>query len=156
MFICGLMISLAGQAPAFTVKVDLDSVLLGNYVEVTFTVEQVPNARIEAPSFEGFRVVSGPNYASSMQMINGEVTQSVSTSYWLEPKDVGQYFVGVAQVDTGDEMLETTPVEINVFHNPDGVEQRPLKERSSDGWFDWSPPQPKKAKPKKKRKVYRI
>ena len=148
--LCSVFI-LLGQEPIFRAKVNLDSVLLGNHLEVSFIVENVANARVEAPSFEGFSIVGGPNYASSMSMINGDVTQSVIHTYWLEPKDVGQYYIGSAQVNAGDTVLETSPIEINVYHNPDGVVQKPQKDRAGESFFQWSDPTPlPKKKPKKR------
>jgi BatD DUF11 like domain len=159
--VCCSVYILLGQQPIFTATVNLDSVLLGNYIEVTFQVENVANAKIEAPNFDGFNVVSGPNFSSSMQVINGDVTQKVSQSYWLEPKDVGQYFIPPAQVKNGEEWLQTEAIEINVFHNPDGiVQEAPKRNRErEDFWFQWperQAPAPPQEKPKKKRKTYRI
>ncbi|MFK7806799.1 MAG: BatD family protein [Saprospiraceae bacterium] len=157
--ICSIFM-LSGQEAKFTAKVNMDSVLLGNAIEVTFKVENLSNAKIEAPAFEGFNVVSGPSYSTSMQVINGDMTQSASNTYWLEPKDVGQFYIMPAQVESGNTLLETQPIEINVYHNPDGIVQTPKKEKIADDfWFQWpdrsAKPEPKK-KTKKKRKTYRL
>ncbi|MFT4667853.1 MAG: hypothetical protein ACI8YQ_004656 [Polaribacter sp.] len=158
LILCSVFI-LFGQGAVFTAKVNMDSVLIGNYIEVTFKVENVANAKIEAPAFIGFKVVSGPSYSSSTQVINGDMTQSVSNSYWLEPMEVGQYFISPASVRDGEELLETVPVEINVYHNPDGVVQSAPQKQQDDFWFSWPDrkvePTPKK-KAKKKRKTYRM
>jgi BatD DUF11 like domain len=152
---------LLGQKPIFTATVNLDSVLLGNYIEVTFQVENVANAKIETPNFEGFNLVGGPNFSSSMQVINGDVTQKVSQSYWLEPQDVGQYFIPPAQVKNGEEWLQTEAIEINVYHNPDGIVQEAPKRKKEreDFGFQWPERQAPKLpqdKPKKRRKTYRM
>jgi len=128
---------LFGQKATLTAKVSMDSVLLGNHIEVTFQVENVSNAKIQTPDFQDFHVVGGPSYSSSMQVINGDMTQSVSNTYLLEPKDVGQFYIGPAQVDSGEELLETAPIEINVYHNPDGVVQTPPQKKRDDFWFQW-------------------
>ena len=156
-FLCSVFILLA-QEPIVTAKVNLDSVLLGNKISVRFVIENVPNAELEAPDFVGFNLAGGPNYASSMSMINGDVTQSVTYTYWLEPKDVGQIWIPSAQVKIGDKIIESEPIEINVYHNPDGIIQKPSRERRMDSWFSWPEREviPKKKDGKKKRKVYRI
>ncbi len=150
---------LLGQDAVFSAKVNMDSVLIGNYIEVTFKVENVSNAKIEAPNFRGFKVVGGPNYSSSMQVINGDMTQSVSNTYWLEPTEVGQYFIEPASVSNGEELLETPPIEINVYHNPDNIVQNAPQQQQDDFWFSWpdrkATPK-KKKKVKKKRKTYRL
>ena len=154
--LCSVFI-LLGQSPAFTAEVSIDSVLMGNYIEVTFKVENVANARIVPPDFSDFKVVGGPNVSSSMQVINGDVTQSVANTFWLEPKDVGQFYIGSAQVEHEGALLETAPIEINVYHNPDGVVQTPKQKKSDDFWMEW-PDRNMEPKPKvkKKRKTYRL
>lgn len=145
------------QEASFTAIVNMDSVLIGNYIEVTFKADNIANAKIEVPDFVGFHLINGPNIASSMQVINGDVTQSVSNTYWLEPKEVGQYFISPAQVRSGEELLETQPIEINVYHNPDGIVQKAPRKETDSSWFSWpdqnaTPKLPKK----KKRKTYRM
>ncbi len=150
--------SLFAQEPTISTTVDLDSVLLGNHLTLSITVENAANAQVDPPVFEGFRLLGGPNYASSMSMINGAVTQSVTYSYLLEPKDVGQFYINSVQIKVGDSVLESDPIEINVYHNPDGIIQQPQKQNRMDRWLPWSSPMPSPTpqKPKKKRKRYRL
>lgn len=141
-----IMLGLAFQVQAqedirFTVEVSTDSILFGNYFQVTFTLENAKGSDFSAPDFTAFHVVSGPNQASSMSIINGEVTQSVSYTYYLEPKDVGNFYILPASVDVGETILETQPVEIMVVPNPEGVQQSPqprsgLRMEGFDMWGD--------------------
>lgn len=158
-------LSTAQNDARFTVEVSSDSVLLGNYVEVTFTLENAKGSDFEAPSFSDFRVINGPNYASNFSMINGEVSQSVSYTFHLEPKDIGNFYLEPASIRVGEEVLETEPVEILVVPNPDGVIEQPGSDLQFQ--FDWgrfrrleTPDtlQEKKQdlKVKKKRKIYKI
>ncbi len=162
-----LTISLISQEEAkFTVEISSDSVLLGNYIEVKFTIENTAVKNFEAPNFEGFSIVSGPNQSSSMRIINGQVSQSISYSYYLEPNDIGNYYIQPAFVDTGEEILESAPIEVLVADNPDGIIQQPRQNSPNDFFNDFfernrspffhfeKPAKPKKKK--KKRKVYRI
>ena len=163
MVFCSFFISW-GQEAAFTATVSLDSVLLGNFIEVTFTAKNIPNAKIEPPAFEGFDLVSGPNYSSYTQIINGQTTQTLSYSYILKPKDIGQYFIAPAYTQKGEETFSTAPIEINVYPNPDNIVQKPPKKKNTKwlnfGWSEEFPsikkPKKKKKKKKKKRKVYRL
>ena len=77
-----------GQEARFSVEVSTDSILLGNFIEVKFILENAKAGNFTPPEFEDFQVVGGPNHASSYSMINGETTQSTTISYYLEPKDV--------------------------------------------------------------------
>lgn len=139
--ILGLLIIL-GTAPflwaqketRFTVEVSTDSILFGNYFKVTFSLENAKGGEFSAPDFSEFHVVSGPNRASSMSIINGEVTQSISYSYYLEPKDIGNFYIAPASIQLEDRMLETQAVQIMVVPNPDGIKQSP---ESSNFGLKW-------------------
>ena len=153
--------SIVAQEPVLTAEVSLDSVLLGNRIELTFKLENTQEGEIIPPDFEGFNLVAGPNYSSMMSMVNGTVSQSKSYTYILEPKDIGNYFIPPVSVSVDNEVLETQPLEIIVLPNPDGIIQETPREKEMNSWFfDYQPPifQEKKpqSKPKRKRKIYRI
>lgn len=111
----------------FTVSVSTDSILMDNYFEVKFTVENADGKNFEAPDFsENFEVASGPNFSSSVSMLNGQVSQSMDITYYLRPKDIGVYYIQPASVKANGQVLETAPLEIFVHPNPDGIRQDPL------------------------------
>ncbi|MDX1476517.1 MAG: BatD family protein [Saprospiraceae bacterium] len=115
----------SAQTPKFTVEVSSDTILLGNYFELKFTIENGSNARFDPPDLSSFRLIGGPNTSTSMSIINGEVSQSASYTYYLEPPDLGIYTVPPAYVTIGESVLETPPIDLTVSPNPDGVIQRP-------------------------------
>ncbi|NET31031.1 MAG: protein BatD [Cyanothece sp. SIO1E1] len=117
----------------FSVKVSMDSVLYGNYFQVVFSLENAKGQDFQAPAFEDFIVKSGPNMSSSFSMVNGDVSQSISYTFYLEPKDIGNYYIQPASIAVGEMMLETDPIEIQVVPNPEGIIQKqPQEERMSD------------------------
>lgn len=171
--------------PQFSVTVSNSSVLLGNYIEVTFTLKNSGGSKFEAPQFEGFDIVGGPNQSSSFSMMNGVTTQSISYTYYIKPKDIGNLYVEPAFIDADGKTLETQPIEILVLENPDGIIEKPQRKSQgmdlfqfpSDDFFNTPKmddffnfpkiekvPQDKnqggkkkeQKKPKKKRKVYKI
>lgn len=160
----------AQKGATFSVEVSSDSILMGNYFKVTFSLESAGGKDFQPPLFEGFDVMSGPNYSSSFRMANGEVTQSVSYTYYLRPRDVGNYYIEPASIAVGEKVLETTPVSVTVVPNPDGVIQEPEDKRELPGfdldfWDEPAFPQPffQPERPdsqppakKKKRKTYKI
>jgi len=140
----------------FTVTVSNDSILLGNHFEVTFTLKNVSGNDFHAPNFRGFDVVGGPNQSMSSTFINGEMSQASSYTYLLQPKEVGTYYIEPGDINTEKGILETTPVEINVFPNPDNIKQEiPNKRDTFDPFKGFDFPSRKK-EPKKKRRVYKI
>ncbi|MEM9820256.1 MAG: BatD family protein [Bacteroidota bacterium] len=146
------------QEPVFKVSMNLDSVFLGNRFKVSFTLENGQAANFQAPTFSEFHLLGGPNQASSFSMINGAVTQSITYSYVLEPKDIGNFYIEAASIDADGTTMYTAPLEVIVISNPDGVIQESQPQPRTFEFFsqpDLKAPSQKK-KPKKKRKVYRI
>lgn len=173
----------AQEGVSFTSSISTDSILLGNYVEVKFRLENVEVETFYPPEFEGFERLSGPNTATSMSIINGATSRSTTYTYLIKPLDVGDYFIPPAAVETRDGVLESEPIAVLVVPNPDGVIQKPqeqepifggdffgrnpfddpfFKRRPFDDPFfrspsDSMPPPPQETKPKKKkRKITRI
>jgi len=153
--------STKAQDVTFTVEVRTDSILMGNYFQVTFKIENGAVKNFEAPSFQGFSIIGGPNQSSSMSIINGVSSQSMSYTYFLKPQEEGQFFIEPASVEIEDTILETEPIEIKVVPNPEGIIQRPERRenRIFDSFFDFPSfpkEEQKKTKPKKKRKTVKI
>ena len=108
----------------FKVEVSTDTVLMDNYFEVKFTIE---NARpgFSPPTFSDFDVVGGPNQSSSFSMINGKVTQSATYTYYLQPRMEGVFYIDAAAIEVDGDFIETPPVEVVVLPNPDGIIENP-------------------------------
>ena len=182
LFACGLvclaMMTASGQENVrFSVKVSTDSVLFGNYFQVQFILENASGSEFTPPAFDEFEVMNGPNMSSSFSMNNGKITQSVTYTYYLKPKEVGNYSIQPASIKAGYRILETDTKEVLVVPNPDGVIQNPEPSQKQgmgmDDWFkgfdalpfpDWFdrlempvPPQEERvAPPKSKKKTTRI
>jgi hypothetical protein len=112
------------QSPAFTVTVSNDSVLLGNVTVVRFDLENINGSDFHFPDFAGFQV-NGPSVSTQMNIVNGQVNQRTSYTYYLEPLDIGEYYIEPASVETEAGFLETEPVPIQVYPNPDNIIQPP-------------------------------
>lgn len=160
--ICNLAVVLFAQNEAqFSVSVSTDSVLLGNYFEVKFTLQNGQGEAFEPPAFTDFMVVAGPNMSSSYRIFNGNAKQELSYSFFLEPKETGVFYIGPASIKVADKTLESQPMEILVVPNPDGIKQKNAVSTPRQHLELFDTPKmeetPKKAtEPKKKRKVYRL
>lgn len=162
------------QEAELEAKVSMDSILLGNYFELTITINNIQNPNVNTPSFDNFKVVGGPNQSSSISVVNGAMSQSMTYSYYLEPVEVGNFYIDPVAVEYEGKYLETLPIEIIVLPNPDGIIQKPKRaEKRSlfsdpfENWGEWpfkrqlpeTPNQEERktpAKPKKKKKIYKI
>jgi len=66
------------------------------------------------PSFNGFRVVGGPNQSVSNSWINGVRTFSKTYSYFLRPETKGNYTIGQASIEIDGDIYKTLPVKVQV------------------------------------------
>lgn len=153
--------TLDAQDPVFKVEVSSDSILVGNYFELVFTIENA-EGKFDAPNLSEFDIIGGPNTSSSFSMINGRVTQSASYSYYLKPRDIGVFTIPPAFYETDETTLETIPIDIIAVPNPDGIIQQPHRptQRYNEVFPDWSQmnrkptPQDTSKKSKRKKKIF--
>ena len=125
LFLGGMAI---GQSnPSFSVRISSDSILLGNAFQVSFTLENAEGVNFQAPDWSlYFDVVSGPNQSTSMSFMNGQMSRSVTYTYYLKPRDLGNFYIEPASIETPESILETDPLEVLVVPNPDGIQQNPM------------------------------
>ncbi len=112
-----------GQNASFTVEVSTDSLLLGNRLSVSFSLQNAQGEDFVFPQFEGLVKVGGPNVSSQMNVVNGRMSQRVTYTFYLEAHEVGDFYVEPASVKVGNAYLESDPVLVRVFPNPDGIIQ---------------------------------
>lgn len=72
------------------------------------------------PNFREFEVVSGPNQSSSIQYVNGAVTQQMTISWGLVARKEGKYTIGPAMVTAGGQRFETQPVSVEAVKGAPG------------------------------------
>ena len=66
------------------------------------------------PSFDGFRVVAGPNQSVSNMFINGKRSFSKSYTYFLTPLKKGTTNIGQASIEIDGNVYKTSPVKVVV------------------------------------------
>jgi len=109
----------AGLASAADISVsgtvDKQVMSVNDTLTLQITVNGAQNAG--APEFStasGFRIVQGPSQASSMSVVNGRVSQSITFSYLLAPRATGKQQIGAISVKIGATTYKTKPIEIAV------------------------------------------
>ena len=150
----GSTYSVQAQDFSFSVELSSDTVLVGNYIELSYKLENA-KGKIVPPNFKGFAIISGPNISSSISIINGDMSSSESYSYYLEPEDVGVYEIDPAYVEIEGESYESRPLEIIVLPNPDGIKTTPNNKSYKDS-FSFGKSKADKKPKKKKRKLKKI
>ena len=106
--------TLQAQIVEFSASVNTQTVEAGKVIRVDFTLKNI-KGEFEAPDFKPFAVVGGPNRSTSMQMINGELTQESTYSYYLQTFENGVFIIPEARLFTDDGVLETQPIEVTVL-----------------------------------------
>jgi len=100
-------------AQQFTASVNKSRVAVGEAFQVSFTLNS-NGSNFKAPSFSDFNVYSGPNQSSSMQFINGNMSQSLTLSYVLAAKKEGKATIASASIIADGRKTESNPLTIEV------------------------------------------
>ncbi len=114
------------NAQQFEASVDNTSVGQNERFQVYFTFS---NADINKasnfipPSFEGFRILSGPNQSSNMQIINGKVSGSLTYSYILQTQEMGSFAIGSASINCEGKNYTTETLNIKVTKASGNINQ---------------------------------
>ena len=119
-----LSIMCSAQEVVFKQELSYDTLLMGNVLEIKYSIENA-NGDFQAPEFQGFTIISGPNVSSQFSMINGTITQSASYTYFLRPNVEGVITIESASLENGENLWTTEPIDIVVQANPDGIIQNP-------------------------------
>lgn len=104
-------------AQELTTTVSRNPVAVGEQFQISFSA----NGDIEqfrAPSFNGLRILSGPNQSSSssVQMINGQFSQSktVSYNYYATALNEGSLEIGSASAKVDGKDIKSNPIKLSV------------------------------------------
>ncbi|HTO93957.1 MAG TPA: BatD family protein [Bacteroidota bacterium] len=118
--ICAVALA-AGVARAgaaeFRASVDRPQVGLGEQFTLQLTLVNGGmggGKNLQLPDLGRFHIMSGPNESSSMQIINGAVSSSVTYEYVLQPKEIGKFTIGPASIEADGATLKSAPVAIEV------------------------------------------
>ena len=114
-----LLLALAGpifaQPPVqFMAETEAERVLPRQSFEVSYVLENAEGSRFAAPDFTPFEVLRGPLTSSSLQIINGKRSSSVTYSFVLAAPQAGQYTLPPARISVQGETLSTLPLTIEV------------------------------------------
>lgn len=101
----------------FSVSADRTIVGQGEQFQIDFVFEggDVNNiSNFIPPSFNGFKILSGPNQSTSMTIINGKVSGSLTLSYILLAQNLGEYTIGSASIVYDGKKFTTQPLKLKV------------------------------------------
>ncbi|MAL59093.1 MAG: BatD protein [Flavobacteriaceae bacterium] len=108
-----LLGSFAHSQVQFEAKLSKKKLGINERLRVDFEMNQ-DGDNFTAPSFEGFRVVGGPNQAISNSWINGKRSYSKTYSFFLAPQRQGNFTIGQASIEIDGEIYKSPPVSVQV------------------------------------------
>lgn len=111
------LISIDLFAQKFFASVNETKISDTDRLQVTFTFEGKDVNKLRnftPPAFRDFRIFSGPNQSTSMQIINGVVSASLSYSYILLPNTTGSFTIGSASIEYDGDSFKTEPISVTI------------------------------------------
>ena len=108
-----LMLLPSARAQTVYAQVSSKRVQVGTPFEYAIVIS-VNATNYTPPNFKDFDIVSGPNQSSSVQYINGAITQQMVISFGLMARKEGKYTIGPAYVTANGQRYETSSMTIEV------------------------------------------
>lgn len=98
---------------SFEARVSKKQLGLNERLRIDFVMNQNGD-NFTPPSFDGFRIMGGPNQSISNSYINGKRSFSKSFTYFLSPMRKGQLTIQQATIQIDGETYKTSPVRVQV------------------------------------------
>ena len=127
-----ILFSSINFAQSFVATVDNNKVAENDRFQLEFTFEGKNLNGLKnfnPPPLKDFRVLSGPNQSTSMQIINGVSSSSLTLSYILMPNTTGSFTIGSASIQSDGQTYTTSPIKISVVKGS----QKPKDEQNNSG-----------------------
>lgn len=97
-----------------TAQVSKNKVYTGEAFQISFSCNG-NLGEFKPPALRDFEVYSGPNQSTSVQIVNGNMSQTISYSYMIAARKEGKYTIGSASATVNGNKVESNPVTIEVI-----------------------------------------
>lgn len=98
----------------FTATASSTNVEVGEQIQITFSLNTTNGKNFQPPNFKGFTVLAGPSRSMSTQIINGQISSSLSFIYILSADVEGTYTIEPARITVDGNVLSSNPITIKV------------------------------------------
>ncbi len=128
------------KAQNFTAGVSKNRVAVNEPFQIEFTIANGGADNFKPPvAFKDFDIYSGPNHSSSVQIVNGSMTQSTSISYVIASKKEGKFIIGPASITFNGSKKESNNVTVEVIKSGAGNPGNPASGANNQGATPGSP-----------------
>ena len=97
----------------FRANLSKNSLGINERVRVDFIIDK-DGDNFTPPEFENFRIVAGPSQSIKNSWINGKRSYSKTYTYFLSPVKKGNFKIGQASIQVGDEIYKTMALNLVV------------------------------------------
>ncbi len=99
----------------FTTMTSSQEIGKNEYLQVEFRVENAKDIdQFAPPDFAGFRQVQEPSQSSQTSIVNGNVSQSQSVIYVLQPIKTGKFTIEGASALIDGKKMQSNPIAVSV------------------------------------------
>jgi hypothetical protein len=113
----GLVSVACAQGTTFEASVDRSVVGVGDQFVLSYVLSNAGvggGRNLQLPDLSKFHIMSGPDQSSSVRIVNGSYSSSVTYSYVLQPKEIGKFTMLSASIEVGGNTLRSNSVTIEV------------------------------------------
>lgn len=115
--------SLYAQTPFLAATANKSTIGLNEQLQITYTFNGSGRS-FQGPDLRDFNILSGPNQSSNMQYINGQFSQSISFTYYLQARNIGNYKIGPASIEAEGKRIASNVVQITVVKGAAAQQQK--------------------------------
>jgi hypothetical protein len=139
LFTSGIVVANDAQ---LTASLNRTKVGAGESVFITFSIN-TNGSDFKAPAFPPeLRIISGPNQSTSMQWINGNMSQSISYSFGLLAQKEGKYTIKPATIKVNGKTIQSNEVILEVVK---GASQQQQAQQQNTYQHQYGQPQQEQA-----------
>lgn len=113
-FLSALIVPAVASAQGVRASVDRNPVSIQDRVLFRITVEGTRAAQPQLPELPDFRVINPNIQSTSVHMVDGQMTASISFDLYLVPKRTGTFEIGRVTVEIGGKIYASKPFELTV------------------------------------------
>lgn len=116
LFLCWLLAAFGtveAQQARFTAQVSKKNLVVGERFQLEFTIN-TQASHFTPPDLGDFRLLSGPNQSSQMEIVNGRMSSNFSFSYILMAVKEGEFTIAPAAIKVGNDILKTNEITVTV------------------------------------------
>jgi len=116
----------------FTASASNTTVGVGDQIQITFQL-QGSGRNFQAPNFADFNVLMGPSQSTSMQIMNGSMTQSISYTYVIQAVKEGIFKIPSASIESEGKRIVSNSLTINVTKGGSASQQQSSGQQQQQG-----------------------